>query len=332
MVVVSADCFGDEHLQAGEPCVTIRNECLVGVAREHAPDGFGVFEVHDKSNSSTSCAADRVGDAESFHRRAACDGKERPDTFEITAHGFVLALGGSSGYNKRGHGGVLSLWLVICTRHCRTLGATLHRMVQNASSTQKRVGRRPAFDRDQVIAAAIIAFWAKGFEATTLSDLESATGLDRSSIYNSFGGKEGLYRSAASMYVDSAEDVLFEPLYNGVDGVADIIEFLDRLTENLGAGTNPPGCLIVNDMSAAVDDESTSRYLTRLEEGLRSALERASESGEMQPSMNAQRRQLLVAAILGVNIAHRNDGLGTRAQELIDGLRSEVSSWAEPRP
>ncbi len=203
-------------------------------------------------------------------------------------------------------------------------------MVQNASSTQKRVGRRPSFDHEAVVAGAITAFWAKGFEATTLGDLESATGVDRSTIYNSFGGKEGLYRSAAAAYVDSAENVLFESLHSGTSGVADIIEFFDRLAANLGAGTNPAGCLIVNDMSAAVDGESTNRYLTRLEEGLRAALERASKSGETEASMNAQRRQLLAAAILGVNITHRNDDSGTRAQTLIDALRAEVTSWAEP--
>jgi TetR/AcrR family transcriptional repressor of nem operon len=203
-------------------------------------------------------------------------------------------------------------------------------MVQNASPTSKQTGRRPGFDRDAVVAAAMITFWTKGFEATTLSDLEAATGVDRSSIYNSFEGKNGLYRSAAAAYVDMAEDLLFEPLHKGTAGIADLIEFLDRLATNLGAGTNPQGCLIVNDMAATVDRPSTDRYLTRLEGGLGAALERASESGETNAAMNTQRRQLLTAAILGVNIAHRNGGSGTRARALISGLRSEVGSWALP--
>lgn len=201
-------------------------------------------------------------------------------------------------------------------------------MVQNASSTSKRLGRRPGFDRVAVVAAAVQPFWAKGFEATTLGDLEVATGVDRSSIYNSFGGKEGLYRSAAAAYVDSAEEVLFEPLHHGTGGIADIIEFLDRLAANLGAGTNPQGCFIVNDMAADVDHESTDRYLERLENGLRAALERASASGESQADKSIRRYRLLMAAVLGVNITHRNDKTGTRAANLVDGLRSEVSSWA----
>lgn len=203
-------------------------------------------------------------------------------------------------------------------------------MVQNTSPTSKRLGRRPGFDHEAVVAAAIIAFWAKGFEATTLSDLEAATGVDRSSIYNSFGGKEGLYQSAAAAYVDGAEQVLFEPLHSGRRGIADLIEFLDRLAANLGAGTNPQGCLIVNDMAANVDHRSTDRYLTRLEDGLCATLERASGSGETNAAMNAQRCKLLTAAILGVNITHRKDGSGTRAKDLLNGLRSEVSSWALP--
>ncbi len=204
-------------------------------------------------------------------------------------------------------------------------------MVQNANATPKRLGRRLGFDRDAVVAAAITAFWDKGFEATTLSDLEAATGIDRSSIYNSFGGKEGLYRSATATYVDSAEDVLFAPLHTGTAGVADIVEFLDRLAQNLGTGTNPQGCLIVNDMTAAVDHESTNRYLTRLEDGLSAALERSSESGETNPNMNTQRSQLLTAAILGLNITHRNDDSRTRTPNLINALRSEVNSWTIPQ-
>jgi TetR/AcrR family transcriptional repressor of nem operon len=200
-------------------------------------------------------------------------------------------------------------------------------MVQNTTPRSKPLGRKPGFDRAVVVSAAIVPFWAKGFEATTLGDLEAATGLDRSSIYNSFGGKEGLYRSAAAAYVDSAEELLMEPLHKGTAGITDIVEFLDRLAANLGAGTNPPGCLIVNEMSAVVDPQSTDRYLERLENGLAAALERASKSGEISANVNAHRSQVLTAAILGVNITHRNDDSGIRARTFIKGLQTEVRSW-----
>ena len=200
-------------------------------------------------------------------------------------------------------------------------------MLQKASSTTKRFGRPPAFDREAVVSTAISAFWAKGFNATTTADLEAATGVDRSTIYNSFGGKSGLYRSAAAAYVELSANALYEPLHNGTHGIADIVEFLDRLAHMLGSGTNSRGCLIVNDMAADTDDEATNRYLENLQDGLRAALERASASREIDPTKNAQRCQFLAAAILGVNIAHRSATNAMQAHTLIDGVRSEVTSW-----
>ena len=201
-------------------------------------------------------------------------------------------------------------------------------MVQKASSSTRRLGRRPRFDRGAVISAAIAPFWAKGFEATTLSELEEATGVDRSTIYNSFGGKAGLYKSAAATYVDRALDELFEPLHRGTAGTTDIIEFLDRLSTVLGSDTNPGGCLIVNDMTSDSDDESTRRYLDYLQTGFQAALQRSAASGDSDPDKTAQRCLTLSAAILGVNIAHRSNTNATLAQSMIEGLRNEVESWS----
>jgi AcrR family transcriptional regulator len=200
-------------------------------------------------------------------------------------------------------------------------------MVQKPNPQPSRPGRRPGFDREAVISAAIAPFWSKGFEATTLEELEAATGVDRSTIYNSFGGKKGLHYSAAMAYVDLSQDRLFAPLTTGSAGIADIVEFLDRLAGLLGSGENPPGCLIVNDMAADITHDATDRYLESLQSGILAALERASDAGETDPARNAQRSQTLTAAILGVNLAHRRSSDALPALSLIDGLRSEVVSW-----
>lgn len=201
-------------------------------------------------------------------------------------------------------------------------------MVQKATATSKRLGRRPSFNPEEVVSAATLAFWSKGFGATTLSDLEEATGADRSTLYNSFGGKKGLYVSATAAYLTRAEEYLFAPLHAGDKGVDDIIEFLDRLADTLGSGNYPPGCLIVNDMAAAVDQQATNRYLQMLEGGLLAALERSAASGETDPSRTDQRSRHLAAAVLGINLANRSAPTTAASQRLIDGVRSEVSAWA----
>ena len=45
------------------------------------------------------------------------------------------------------------------------------------------MGRPKGYDRDDVVVAARDLFWERGYEATSISDLEQRTGLNRSSLY-----------------------------------------------------------------------------------------------------------------------------------------------------
>ena len=46
------------------------------------------------------------------------------------------------------------------------------------------------------------AFWAKGFEATSMTDLCSCTGLHKGSLYQAFGDKHTLFMNALKHYSD----------------------------------------------------------------------------------------------------------------------------------
>ena len=173
------------------------------------------------------------------------------------------------------------------------------------------------------------AFWSKGFAATTLSDLEEATGVDRSTLYNSFDGKDGLYRSATAAYVDLVEQELFEPLLSGCDGIADIIEFIDRLSNTFRSGANPRGCLIINGIASGADHQATHRYLHSLQDGLRTALERAA-AGDTDLNKIDQRSHLLAAAIIGITLLNHTTANNAATLTQINSLRSEVATWATP--
>ncbi len=56
------------------------------------------------------------------------------------------------------------------------------------------MARTQGFDRDVVVRAARTLFWRAGFEGASVPALEEATGLSRSSIYNTFGSKRGTLR------------------------------------------------------------------------------------------------------------------------------------------
>ncbi|MEE1823842.1 helix-turn-helix domain containing protein [Streptomyces sp. BE20] len=64
------------------------------------------------------------------------------------------------------------------------------------------MARPRTFDEDRALDAAMRAFWANGYEATSTQDLCAATGLGRSSIYNTFSSKRDLFKRALARYID----------------------------------------------------------------------------------------------------------------------------------
>ncbi|MGA0596809.1 TetR/AcrR family transcriptional regulator [Enterovirga sp. CN4-39] len=71
-------------------------------------------------------------------------------------------------------------------------------MVQNKEV--RRRGRPPAYDAEQALARALETFWTSGFEATSLDELSTATGMNRPSLYGAFGDKRALFLKALMAY------------------------------------------------------------------------------------------------------------------------------------
>ena len=59
------------------------------------------------------------------------------------------------------------------------------------------MGRPRKFNEKEVLAGAIALFGTSGFAAVSVDDVVNQLGLNRSSFYNLFGSKHGLFRAAA---------------------------------------------------------------------------------------------------------------------------------------
>src|SRR6266566_6849635 len=63
-------------------------------------------------------------------------------------------------------------------------------------------GRPRGFDVDEALDRALEVFWRQGYEGTALSDLTAAMGINRPSLYATFGNKEALFRQVLDRYAD----------------------------------------------------------------------------------------------------------------------------------
>ena len=81
--------------------------------------------------------------------------------------------------------------------------------------------RPRTFDENDVVAAARDEFWSRGYAATSVDDLTSATGLGKGSLYGAFGDKHGLFLRALDDYIgtslESVRGQLRDPKYSAYD-------------------------------------------------------------------------------------------------------------------
>lgn len=64
-------------------------------------------------------------------------------------------------------------------------------------------GRQLEFDKQAALTAAMQVFWKQGFVGASLSDLTDAMGINKPSLYATFGNKESLFVQATDHYLET---------------------------------------------------------------------------------------------------------------------------------
>jgi len=64
-------------------------------------------------------------------------------------------------------------------------------------------GPNKQFDHDNVLDKALTLFWEKGFEATSMQQLVDAMGINRASMYQTYGNKNELFEASINRYIDN---------------------------------------------------------------------------------------------------------------------------------
>lgn len=125
--------------------------------------------------------------------------------------------------------------------------------------------RPRTFDESDVIAAARDEFWSRGYAATSVDDLASATGLGKGSLYGAFGDKHGLFLRALEDYIGTALDgvraQLRDPRYSAYDRLA---RHIRAQVKAIAADKPRRGCMIAKSAAElSATDDAVERVVER---------------------------------------------------------------------
>ncbi|MGB5822014.1 MAG: TetR/AcrR family transcriptional regulator [Saonia sp.] len=156
--------------------------------------------------------------------------------------------------------------------------------------------RLEEFDKELVLQEATNIFWAKGYNGTSMQDLVDATGLNRSSIYNSFGSKLELYQ-AALKYYQRETNVLFQKALIKASNPLEAIRFIFEgfLPEILG-DEQSKGCFSMNcKAEMGNQDENIKTWLLNTQEQALTTFQSLIRDGQEQGVINKKQDSMVYA-------------------------------------
>ncbi|TRX61766.1 TetR/AcrR family transcriptional regulator [Fulvivirga sp. M361] len=159
------------------------------------------------------------------------------------------------------------------------------------------------FDREDVIKKVTQLFLHKGYNATSMQDLVDVTGLNRSSIYNSFGDKFKLYEESLRYYQKMQNDNLQSRIKLEESPRAAITFVFESIRDEIIQGKQDKGCLITNCTTELGGNEPKIRdFLLRNQESMvtmfSTLIEQAQEMGEIAVSKDPKQLALYLFSSL----------------------------------
>lgn len=168
------------------------------------------------------------------------------------------------------------------------------------------------FDPDATLETVVRLFWRQGVASTGIQDVVTATGLNRSSLYATFGGKQELYLAALRRYLELRSQPMFRRLAEDERGLPAVAEFFDGLIEARCSGEYARwGCMVSNAYAGAENSDPDVRAVLdqhhrELRDAMYAALVTAERRGQLAAGADPDASADLLALLAyGVNLRSR---------------------------
>lgn len=192
------------------------------------------------------------------------------------------------------------------------------------------MARPVEFNEHKVLTSATEQFWRDGFEASSVQKLLDSTGINRGTLYNSFGDKETFFKSCVDHYnklVGAQIQVsLKNPQLKDWDAISKFFEVCLVEVSNKNRGM---GCLLVNTFCESINYDKEMKKIARssiaaIRKPLLERLTGAKKAKKLIKGITAEfAADVLMNSLHGLRVNSRD---GKSAKQLIELAKFSISS------
>ena len=188
------------------------------------------------------------------------------------------------------------------------------------------MARPKSFNESKVLTDTMTLFWQKGYEATSMRDLEKASGLTAGSIYNEFGNKKKLFIRSLEFYIATVIEWRAQCLtqQQQKDPLGAVREFLVSAIKDVPMPFRGQACLLMNTATELGQQDADigkviNKGFAKIENNLAKALSNAQDIGEVANDVDVQVAASSLSMLLaGVLTASKNQTKVTQLEAIID--------------
>ena len=126
------------------------------------------------------------------------------------------------------------------------------------------MARPVEFDENKVLTNAMEQFWREGYEASSVRKLLNCTGINRGTLYNSFGDKDTFFRSCVDQYNTIVQKQIENSLRNSkLNCWSAINAYFEETILNVSSKHRSMGCMLVNSLCESVNQNRALRKVVK---------------------------------------------------------------------
>lgn len=197
------------------------------------------------------------------------------------------------------------------------------------------MARPKTFDENQTLEKAVGLFWRKGYHASSIQDVVDTLGINRASLYDTYGDKHTLYVKALQRYRAAQSQAMTEIMQEQGGAVNRIKTLLETIIETALNDPERKGCFMVNTAMELVNQDAeiariAADYQRETENALEQLIRDGQRSGEFTMMRDARvLAQFVFCSINGLQLAGKTNPdrntLGQIAGMVLKALQPEAS-------